>query len=317
MMRVLALFLTLSATTFAQDEPSPAAGEMIVVIGAGGTEEYAQTFSHWADQWKAAAAESNIGYHEIRQSSEKSDREQLKEMIDQFAAAHQTPLWLVLIGHGTYDRKEGKFNLRGPDVSAAELKEWLDKCKRPLIAVNSFSCSGAFLNPLHGENRVVITATNSGAELNYSRFGGYLAESLNDEAADLDHDDQVSLLEAYLLASSKVARFYEADARLATEHSLLEDNHDGKGTPADFFVGIRAEGKAKTGEAPDGRLAHRYILVPSKNAPQLAAEQIADRDRLENEIESLRDRKKSLDEDDYYDQLEVLMLQLAELYEDS
>lgn len=318
-MRNVALLLILVAPVPAGAEP-PALAQMILVVGAGGTAEYSQTFAGWADQWKAAAIESNIEYHEVGPSAEQvdqHDRDQLLNLLDQHATASTSPLWLILIGHGTYDRNEAKFNLRGPDVSATELKARLDHCQRPVISVNCFSCSGAFLNPLSGQDRVVITATNSGAELNYSRFGGYLAESLSDKVADLDHDDQVSLLEAYLLASDKVARFYQSESRLATEHALLDDNGDGKGTPADFFVGIRAEGKSKSGAAPDGRLAHRHILVPSKNVPQLTTEQIMERDQLEAEIESLRDEKKSTPEEVYYGRLEGLMLKLAELYEDS
>jgi hypothetical protein len=220
----------------------------------------------------------------------------------------------VLIGHGTFDRDVAKFNLRGPDVSAAELAAWCTEVRRPMIVVNCSSCSSPFLTALAGEGRVIVTATRSGSEQNYSRFGGYLASAVTDIQADLDHDDQVSLLEAYLFASSNVARFYEEESRLATEHALLEDNNDGKGTPADFFVGTRVAKKAKEG-VPDGRLAHRYILVPSKNAPRLTPERLAERDALEADIELLRDRKSELDEDEYYQQLEEIMVQLAKLYE--
>ena len=306
---------TASETTEAEVEPNATAGTMVVVVGAGGTDEYASTFSGWADQWKSAAVAANIEFLEIgRKDDEEKDRDEFQAAIEQHRNG-ETPLWLVMLGHGTYDRKSAKFNLRGPDVSATELKEWLSDCERPLVAIHGFSCSGAFLQSLQGKNRVIITATKSGAELNYSRFGGYLAESLSDMDADLDHDEQVSLLEAFLLASSKVARFYESEARLSTEHSLLEDNFDGKGTSGDFFVGIRAESKAKDGASTDGRLAHRYIVIPSKNAPQLSPEELKERDRLEAEIEALREKKKSMAEDSYYEQLEPLMLELARLYQ--
>ncbi len=290
-------------------------GKMVLVVGAGGAPEYQAAFSEWAENWKLAAQQSGLDFVAIGTSStDGNDRDVLKEELEKSFGESAQPLWLVMIGHGTHDRNVTKFNLRGPDVSAADLQEWLAPAERPLIVIGGFSCSGGMLNTLQGENRVVITATNSGVELNYSRFGGFLAEAVGDLEADLDHDDQVSLLEAYLLASSNVARFYESDARLATEHSLLEDNHDGKGTSADFFVGIRASGRAKDGSALDGRLAHRYILIPSENAPNLSPAQLAERDRLESEIESLRDRKTSLSEDDYFDQLEALMISMAKLY---
>jgi len=289
------------------------ADDMILVVGAGGNEEYTQQFAGWADKWKAAAADANIEYQEIGRG-EKKDYELLQSAIADNTKGSEQPLWLVLLGHGTFDRNVAKFNLRGKDIDSKELQTWLADCKRPLIIVNGFSCSGAFLQPLQNKNRVVITATKNGAELNFSRFGGYLAESLTDLEADLDHDDQVSLLEAFLLASSKVNTFYESDARLVTEHALLEDNADGKGISADFFVGIRAEMKAKGGAALDGQRAHRYILKASDNAVQLSSEKTAKRDKIETAIEQLRSRKSKMSADEYYDELEGLVLQMAKLY---
>ena len=141
-----------------------------------------------------------------------------------------------------------------------------------------------------------------------------MAKALTDMSADLDHDDQVSLLEAFLLASSQVKQFYESDSRLMTEHALLEDNHDGKGISADFFKGIRAEAIAKAGEALDGQQAHRYIIKASAAAVKLSEEQSAERDLIETEIEKLRGEKKNLSEDEYYQQLEPLLLEIAKLY---
>lgn len=304
---VVAVALVAGLTTI-----SPA-DDMILVVGAGGTDEYAQIFAGWADQWKAAAGEANITCQEIGRSGE-NDLEQLKTAIAECGNEDNSPLWLVLLGHGTFDRNTAKFNLRGKDVEATELQAWLQSISRPMVLINGFSCSGAFLKPLHAPDRVVITATKSGAELNFARFGGYMAESLSDMDADLDHDDQVSLLEAFLLASSKVNQFYESDARLVTEHALLEDNHDGKGISADFFKGIRAEVSAKDGAALDGAGAHRYIVKSSPDAAQLTPEQTAERDRLETEIEALRVRKSKMAEDEYYRDLEKLLVQMAKLY---
>ena len=290
------------------------ADDMILVVGAGGNEEYTMQFADWADKWKAAATDANINYHEIGRG-EKKDYELLQAAIDEKKKESEHPLWLVLLGHGTFDRNIAKFNLRGKDVESKELQKWLEDCQRPLIVVNGFSCSGAFLQPLQKKNRVVISATKNGAELNFSRFGGYLAESLADMEADLDHDDQVSLLEAFLLASSKVNTFYESDARLVTEHALLEDNADGKGISADFFVGIRAEMKAKGGAALDGQRAHRYILKASDSAVKLSPEKTAERDKIETAIEKLRSRKSKMSADEYYGELEGLVVQMAELYQ--
>lgn len=293
------------------------AEDMIVVVGASGTDEYGEMFADWADQWKATATAANIAYQEIGRSGD-NDYDLLKTALaSEIGKTDGSPLWLVLLGHGTFDRNVAKFNLRGKDVEAKELEQWLQASSRPMILINGFSCSGAFLKPLHAPNRVVITATKNGSELNFARFGGYLAESLSDRSADLDHDDQVSLLEAFLLASSKVNQFYESDARLVTEHALLEDNHDGKGISADFFKGIRAQATAKDGAALDGAMAHRHIVMSSSQAVKLTAEQTAERDRIETQIEALRAKKSTMTEDDYYGKLEAVLLQMADLYASS
>jgi len=224
-------------------------------------------------------------------------------------------LWLVLIGHGTFDGKEAKFNLRGPDCSASELAGWLQPFHRPVAVVNTASASGPFINKLSAPGRVVITATRSGNENNYARFGQYLAEAITDPEADLDKDGQTSLLEAFLIASRRVGEFYQLEGRLATEHALLDDNGDGLGTPADWFRGIRAVKKAKDGAALDGVRAHQFHLIRNEAERNLPPAVRLKRDELELEIARLREAKNQMDEDGYYSSLEKLLLQMARLYE--
>ncbi len=163
--------------------------------------------------------------------------------------------------------------------------------------------------------RVVITATRSGHEHNYARFGDYMSAAIADPAADLDKDGQTSLLEAYLAAAHRIEEFYKPDARLATEHALLDDNGDALGTPADWFEGMRATRRAKDGAALDGARAHQIHLVLSAREQAMPAELRAKRDELELAIEALRDQKATLAEADYYERLEKLLVDLARLYE--
>ena len=165
----------------------------------------------------------------------------------------------MLIGHGTFDGKEAKFNLRGPDLSATELAAWLKPFRRPVIVINCASSSSPFLNQLSAPERIIVTATRSGYEDNFARFGKFMAEAIADPAADLDKDGQTSLLEAFLMASRRVKEFYEADGRLVTEHALLDDNGDGLGTPADFFRGVRAVKKPVEGGSVDGVRANQIV----------------------------------------------------------
>ena len=133
--------------------------------------------------------------------------------------------------------------------------------------------------------------------------------------ADLDKDGQTSLLEAYLLAASRVTEFYETEGRLATEHPLLDDNGDGLGTPPDWFRGVRAVKKAKDGATVDGLRAHQFVLVRSEQERKLSPAVRAKRDEIELAIGKLRERKSELPEPEYYQKLEPLLLDLARLYQ--
>lgn len=315
---MLTLFaICLSLATVGADDPRPC---VIVVVGAPGEPEYGAEFRRWADLWQAAAAKA--GAESIRigldPESAPDDRERLRATLAAKVAGPEVrePLWLVLIGHGSYDGREAKFNLRGPDVSDADLAAWLAPIGRPIVAIDCASASGPFLNRLSGENRVVITATKSGSETNYARFGQYLAESIADPKADLDKDGQVSLLEAFLTAGSRTAEFYKGKSRLATEHALLDDNGDKLGTQADWFRGIRAVKRARDGATPDGTRSHQMALVRSDRERAIPPEVRRKRDAIELSIAALRDQKATLTEDEYYRRLESMMVELARLYRD-
>jgi hypothetical protein len=308
-----AWLLLVSACLAAGAEPRTT---VVVVVGAEGTEEHGRQFRQWAERWKEAAARGNAATTMIGldEAGETTDREQLQKRLAESAGASPEPLWLVLIGHGTFDGKTARFNLRGPDVSAGELAGWLKALSRPLAIVNCASCSGPFLNELSGPDRVVITATKSGHEANIARFGDYMSSAIGDPKADLDKDEQVSLLEAYLQASAGVREFYAQEGRLATEHALLVDNGDRLGTPADWFEGVRAVKMAKNGAKPDGLRAGQFHLVSGPREKQFAPEARQRRDQIEQELARLRERKKELSEDDYFRELEPLLIELSRLY---
>lgn len=312
---------TLCAVSIAFLPPAATSAEpptVAVIVGAEGTPEYGEQFRTWAARWQEAAGEAGASCVPIglEDASETTDREALRQYLASQPAKGTSPLWLVLIGHGTSYRDTANFNLRGPDVSSKELAKWLEGFERPLVVVNSASSSGPFVRDLAGPDRIVITATRSGAEQNYARFGDYLSQAITDPAADLDHDKQISLLEAFLSASGRTARFYEEEARLATEHALLEDNGDGLGTSADFYRGVRPVRAAQDDAPLDGRLAARTVLIPGDVDRDFTPQQLAQRAEIEQQIDRLRDRKAELDEEAYYDQLESLVIQLARLYEE-
>jgi hypothetical protein len=289
---------------------------VLIVVGASGSPDYAGQFSQWAELWQSAAAKAGAESILIGRSEEPgtTDRDRLHSLLVEKSSTGREPLWIVLLGHGTFDGREAKFNLRGPDISDAEFAQWLSSSKRPIVVINCASSSGPFINRLSGQDRVVITAAKSGYELNFARFGQYIAESIGDDRADLDKDGQVSLLEAFLLASSRVDEYYRTHSQLATEHAILDDNGDGLGTPANWFHGTRATKRAKDGASLDGHRAHQIHLIKSAGERKLPPELRRRRDQIELSIAALRDQKEKLAEDTYYRRLEDLMVELARLY---
>ena len=289
---------------------------VIVAVGAAGEEEFGKDFEKSAELWKLACAKAGANQVSLGlgPTNATSDLAQLKNAFAREATNSSAELWLVLIGHGTFDGKEAKFNLRGPDLSATELAEWLKPFRRPLVMINGASSSSPFVNKLSAPNRVIVTATRSGSEENFARFGKFMAESIADPDADLDKDKQTSVLEAFIMASRRTSEFYEADGRLVTEHALLDDNGDGLGTPTDFFRGVRAVKKPAGGGTVDGLRAHQVHLVRSEEEQQLSPKLRERRDELELAMARLRETKNTFSNDEYYQKLEKLMLELAKLY---
>ena len=302
--------LLVSHFTVRADDPTP----ILLVMGAGGSDEYAGVFAEWIADWQKAATTATAKLTTIGALAEDTDAvKKLEAALLAESKEAAEPLWLVLLGHGTATGGDAKFNLRGDDVSAARIDEWLKPFTRPVVIVCAFSTSGAWLKPLARPGRIVVSATRSGNEVNFARFGGHLAKSIADPAADLDQDGQTSLLEAYIAASRKTADWYAHEGRLATEHALLDDNADGAGTPADWFKGVRAVKKPREGQA-DGARAHQIHLVRSKDERALSPETRKRRDELERELAQLREHKAETSEDEYLQKLETLFRELARLY---
>jgi hypothetical protein len=290
---------------------------VIVVVGAGGTSEYATQFATWAKLWEQACTKSNAKYLTVGldEPGASSDLTTMQKVLADQSKETAAALWLVLIGHGTFDGRTAKFNLRGPDLSANDLADWLKPLHRPLVVIDTASSSAPFLKELSAPGRVIITATKSGFEQNFTRFGQYLAEAIIDPKADLDKDGQTSLLEAFLYASHAVAQFYAGAGRLATEHALLDDNGDGLGTPAEWFRGIRPVQRARDDAALDGHRAHQLYLLNSPAEAAIPPEVRARRDQLELQVMELRDTKAKFPPDEYFSKLEPFLREIAQIYE--
>jgi len=289
---------------------------VLIVVGAPGEAEFGSNFVQQASLWQKACDQANLRPSTIglNAAARTNDYEDLKQALLLEPREGAAELYIVLIGHGTFDGKEARFNLRGPDVSATELAAWLQPFRRPIALIDTSSSSAPFLNKLSGTNRVIITATRSGNEQNFTRFGQYFAEAITNPDADLDKDGQVSLLEAFIIASRRATEFYKVEGRIATEHALIDDNGDGLGTQADWFRGLRAIKAPKDSAAVDGALAQKFHLLRSDAETKLTEEQRKRRDEIEHAVLKQREKKGKMPDDAYYRDLEKMLLELARLY---
>lgn len=288
--------------------------DVIIVLGAPGTEEYGKRFKEAAEAWQAACVKAAVKCEVLGGGNDKA--EDVKALEERLKAEHAKvtgALWLVLIGHGTFDGREAKFNLRGADLTPTQLAAWLKPVRREIVFIDTASASAPFAKAVAGPNRICVSATKSADEFFYARFGEFFAKAIGGmPEADVDQDKQVSVIEAFLHASKQVAEFYDTDGRLATEHSIIDDNGDGIGTRAEVFQGVVA-GKTADGSKPDGDRARQVSLVLSEDDAKLTDAARTKRDEIERTIHALTEKTKMKD-DAYYAEMEKLMVELARIY---
>jgi hypothetical protein len=238
----------------------------------------------------------------------KSTRANVQQTLTELAARARPgdQVFILLIGHGSQQADEPRFNLPGPDITASDFARLLKRFRSQRVAfVNASSASGDFIPALSGKNRVIITATKTGLERNETLFARFFVEAFAGGGADVDKDGRVSLLEAFDYARREVAREYEEGSRLLTEHAQLDDNGDGRGS------GVPDPRTA------DGALSRRLFLsagrgtVASVASNPAVAALVRDRDAIEARIDDLRKRKEKMDAAAYDQALETLLVELA------
>ncbi len=281
----------------------------VTISGLGGEPDYDQRFHMWvediAGSLKKAGGDANVI------TMQAPTRDQIRARFSELArqAKPADAFVLMLIGHGTFDGVEYKFNIPGPDITGAELASLLDHllATRQLV-VNMTSSSGGSIETLRRPSRIVVTATKTGTEKNATIFARYWAEALRDPAADTDKNESVSALEAFRFAQRKTGEFFETQKRLATEHAVLEDTGKGEGE------------RNPSTENGEGRLATTFAVV------RLGANAAAARDpekrpllerkeQLEQAIDKLKYEKAAMPADQYKKQLTQLLIELAKVQE--
>lgn len=283
----------------------------LVVEGASGGAELAARHAGW----RAALVESlvaTLGFppgqvvvltESPGPGEAASTREGVTDALGRFARV-LTPddtLLVALIGHGTFDGSDAKFNLVGPDLTAREWAGLMRDLPGLLVVVDTTSASAPFLPELAGTRRIVITATDTPAQTYATVFPEYFAGALGSPESDLDKNGRISLWEAFVAVSARVRQHYERLGQLATERPLLDDNGDGRGKEA--------------GEpGPDGPVAARTYLDAQPAPPEADAELVElyqRRAMLEARAAELRVRRPLMPEGEYAREFERLMIDLA------
>ena len=284
----------------------------VTVAGLGGEPEYEQRFTSLAKEVDKIVQGSAGETQTQTLSGADATKAKLTAALGRVAgeAKLEDTFILLLIGHGSYDGNDYKFNLRGPDISAAELAALCDRvpAARQLI-VNTSSASGGALKVLQRPNRAIIAATRSGNEKNATVFARFWVEAMRDPSADVDKNETVTALEAFRYADRKTASFYETNKRIATEHAMLEDT--GKGDAV----------RNPSDENGQGMLAGRLALVRFGTAQKAAANPakqglMARKDDLEARIDRLKLEKAAMPVDVYRKQLSALLVELARVQEE-
>jgi hypothetical protein len=289
--------------------PARAATYYVIVAGLGGEPDYEQRFTAAAKDLDRIFKSAGSNAHVLTLTGAQATASQLTEAMNQVAreAKPEDDFALILIGHGSFDGVDYKFNLVGPDVTASQIASMCDHipARRQLI-VDTTSAAGGAMRALEHPGRAVIAATKSGTEKNATVFARYWVEALQDPAADIDKSESISAMEAFTYATKKTAAFYDSQKRLATEHAIFNDT--GTGEP------VREAGNGQ------GQLMSNFSLLRLGSSQQAANDPakralLDQKDELEQKIDTLKYQKAAMDPDDYKKQLTDALVELAKVQE--
>jgi len=271
---------------------------LLVVTGLGGAPEYSAAFlSQGAALMDVAARQWNVGDSSRIWLAEdaahagvtaRATREAVAESFLRLSRQVRPGdvLVVALIGHGSGEGAQSRVNLPGVDPTAAEYAGWLAGFTRQtLVFVVGASGSGDFAVHVKGPGRVIVTATRTPFERNESRFSAAFVRGLASGDADADKDGRLTVLESYAFAVREVARRYQEERAMLTEHALVSDS----------------------------TLAARTVYAaPAASADPRVAQLIAELRELEARLDRLKARKGGTPVAEYDRELEALLVAIAE-----
>jgi len=285
----------------------------LIISGASGGEKYAEQMAAWRTDLQKALVERyqfkpefvKTLVDEATTTGEKGSAANVRALFADIkkTTAKDDFVFIILLGHGTYDGDVAKFNLVGPDLTAKDWTDLIAGVQGRVTLVNTTEASFPFLESLTAKGRIVITATDSPAQKYATVFPEYFVKAMKEASTDLDKNGRTSIYEVFAAASAAVKQHYEQRGQLTTERALLDDNGDGKGREA-------------ATEGPDGGIARiayldSEVLAESTN-PEVAG-LIRRRRALEQQAEEHKQLKGVMPDAEWNAQFEKLMLELAQV----
>jgi hypothetical protein len=309
------------ATLLAAAPAAAAERYAIVITGAAGSAEHATQHGAWRDELgKALRGALKMPADHVRLlgdiAAERKAERAVAEDVDvasrdrvRAAFAQITPLldkddllFVVLIGHATFDGVDAKFNLVGPDLEAADWKALVAPIRGKVVFVNTAAASAPFLQRLAGDRRIVVTATDSGVQRYETVFPRFFVQAFAEAETDLDKDSRISVWEAFARASLGVRQHYRQRGQLTVERPVLDDTGDGIGKDAGAV-------------GPDGAIASRTFLDdaddPARAGGPALSELVARRNALESELDELKKRKDFMRLPEYEKRRDEVIIEIA------
>ena len=264
-----------------------------VMQGLAGEDFYQRQFDEQIEVIETSSNRLGANAELTLLTGEKATRQDALDWFNEMAGSVSSSdrVLFYFIGHGSYDDSDYKFNLRGPDLTGAELKQAFAELEVELkLLVNTSSSSGALLELFEEEpDTVLITATKSGRERIATRFGRFFVKALEEESADLDKNGMISAKESYDYAERETADFYTSEGLIATEHSVLQGEHAN-------LVSLGS-----------------LVDLPTVESGSELAVLYQERDDMDFEIERLRIRRIGMSAEDYRRDFQALVIQLSVL----
>ncbi|KAA3663489.1 MAG: hypothetical protein DWQ10_00025 [Calditrichaeota bacterium] len=314
------LFLFLISVCNAKAE-----NKVLIIAGAGGTAEFDSLFFQQALELQQLLI-TNYGYgseditvfvadspdsarQQFPQSTALNVQNYFKSATSELTA--QDDFFCFLIGHGSYDNEWGKFNLPGNDLRDFDYSRLLDGIHvNKILFINMASASGTFIDKISKKDRIVITATRNGFEKNATEFANQFLETLrNSKSSDLNKDGQLSATELFVATRDRVVKYYDVNKQLRPEHPLIEDDGDGFGTE---MPDLQEGDGIIAGEIYIAQRKSTQKKIDSSSMQPVTASDMK-RENILARIKALKKKKTVMNEDDYYDELENLMVKLAKL----